>query len=181
MTRHLNQQQIIQAIVDISDLTDSQKAHLSACPRCGDSVNQLNTALARMGAMAAQSVPDAARPLVIPTKKPGLLQRLAWNWRPYFRVAVPVMVVLIIAVASVIVKSRHDKHMLALEEQDLRAAEQLMTEVNMLIDNPLSADIQTLISIVETESDEEFIQYILPTIENDPLSNMSGKKGEFIC
>lgn len=181
MTRHLNQQQIIQAIVDTSDLTDSQKAHLSTCPRCGDRVNQLDTALARMGAMAEQSVPETTRPLVLATEKQGLLQRLAWNWRPYLRVAVPVMVVLIIAVASVIVKSRYDEHMLALEEQDLMAAEQLMTEIHMLIENPLSADIQTLISIVETESDEEFIQYILPTIENDPLSNMPGKKGEFIC
>lgn len=181
MTQHLNQQQILRAIVDMADLTDSQKAHLDACPRCGQKVKRLDTTLAQMGAMAEQSVPDPSRPLVLSTEKPGFLESLTWNWRPYLRVAVPVVVVAIIAMTSLIVKNRIDKHILALEEQDLIAAEQLMTEVHMLIENPLSADMQTLISIVETESDEEFIQYILPTIENDPLSNMPGKKGESIC
>ena len=59
--------------------------------------------------------------------------------------------------------------------------EQLLSDIDRLIENPLPQELQSMISIAEIDPDEDFMEYIVPQTENDPLSNKQGKKGENIC
>ena len=59
--------------------------------------------------------------------------------------------------------------------------EQLLFDIDRLIENPLPQELQNMVSFTEIDSDEDFMEYIVPVTENDPLSNIPGKKGENIC
>jgi len=53
--------------------------------------------------------------------------------------------------------------------------------MDSLIENPLPQGLQTMVSFVEIDPDEDFMETLVPVVENDPLSNIPGKKGENIC
>jgi hypothetical protein len=68
--------------------------------------------------------------------------------------------------------------MLALEMQE---AEQLMTEVGRLVENALPY----MYSDISTESnaslDEEFMQFVIPSVEDEILSYDLEKGGVWLC
>ncbi len=177
--KHLAEAQILQAIVDLSDLSDDQQAHLKACPVCRGEKDRLDRVLLQVGSMARASAPTVSRRPVFPDKRPGFLQ--GWfEVRPLARIAVPALLLLIVATAVLVIKPDQDKHMAFVEEQMINP-EQLLSDIDRLIENPLPRELQAMISITEIDPDEDFMEFIVPTTENDPLSNIPGKKGENIC
>jgi len=178
--KHLEEAQILQAIVDISDLPDDQQAHLAACPVCLAEKGRLDRMLLQLGNMARASAPAVTGRPVLPDRRPGFLQRWFFSARPSVRIAVPALMVLMVATAALVLTPDQDKHVFFVEEQTIDP-EQLLSDIDGLIDNPFPQELQTMISIVEIDPDEDFMEYIVPTIETDPLSNVPGKKGEDIC
>jgi hypothetical protein len=96
------------------------------------------------------------------------------------RIAIPALLVLIVFTAALVLKPNQDKHIAFVAEQMIDP-EQLLSDMDRLIENPLPQELQTLISITEIDPDEDFMEYIVPPAENDPLSNKQGEKGENIC
>ena len=178
--KHLAEAQILQAIVDLSDLSDDQQAHLAACPVCIAQKDRLDRMLLQLGNMAKASAPVVIRRPVLPDRRPGFLQGWFFEVRPLVWIAVPVLLVFIVVSAVIVLKPDQDKHMAFVEEQMIDP-EQLLSDIDRLIENPLPQGLQTIISIAEIDPDEDFMEYIVPTTENDPLSNIPGKKGENIC
>ena len=177
---HLTEAQILQAIVDLSDLSDDQQVHLTACPVCVAEKDRLDRMLLQVGNMAKASVPSVVSRLVLPDRYPGFLQRWFFEVRPFVRIAVPALLVLVIITVALVLKPGQDMHTAFVEEQMIDP-EQLLIDIDRLIENPLPQGLQSLVSFAEIDSDEDFMEYIVPVIENDPLSNIPGKKGENIC
>ena len=178
--KHLEEEQILQAIVDISDLPNDQQAHLAACPVCLAEKGRLDKMLLQVGNMAKASAPAVTGRLVLPDRHPGFLQRWIFGAGPWARIAVPALLILILVTSVLVLQPDQDKHMSVVTEQTIDP-EQLLSDIDRLIENPLPQELQTMISIVEIDPDEDFMEYIVPTTENDPLSNVPGKKGENIC
>ena len=178
--KHLAEAQILQSLVDLSDLSGDQQAHLAACPVCMAEKNRLDRMLLQVGNMARASAPVVTSRPVLPDRHPGFLQRWFFDVRPLVRIAVPALLVLMVVTAVLVLKPDQDKHMSFVEKQTIDP-EQLLSDIDRLIENPLPQGLQSLISIAEIDPDEDFMEYIVPTTENDPLSNISGKKGENIC
>ena len=178
--RHLAETQILKAIVDLSDLSDDQQAHLEACSECLAEKNRLDRMLLQVGNMAKASAPAVMRRPVLPDRPPGFLQKWFFEVGPLVRIAVPALLVLMVVTAALVLKPDQDRHMAFVEEQMIDP-EQLLSDIDRLIENPLPQELQTMISIAEIDPDEDFMEYIVPTTENDPLSNIPGKKGENIC
>jgi len=177
---HLAESQILQAIVDLSDLSDDQRAHLEACPVCMAEKDRLDRMLSQLGNMAQASAPAVINRPVLPDRRPGFLLEWFFTIRPLAQIAVPVLLVLIVVTAVLVLRPGQDRHMAFVEVQMIDP-EQLMSDIDRLIENPLPQELQTMISITEIDPDEDFMEYIVPTTENDPLSNILGKKGENIC
>ena len=178
--KHLAEAQILQAIVDLSDLPDDQQAHLAACPVCVAQKDRLDRMLIQVGNMAKASAPAVMRRPVLPDRRPGFLQGKFFEAGPLVRIAVPALLVLIVVAVILVLKPDQDRYTAFVEEQMIDS-EQLLSDIDRLIENPLPQGLQTMISIAEIDPDEDFMEYIVPTTENDPLSNISGKKGENIC
>ncbi len=179
-SKHLAEAQILQAIVDLSDLSDDQQAHLRACTVCGAEKDRLERMLFQVGSMAKASAPTVIRRPVLPDKGPGFLQEWFFELRPLVRIAIPALLVLMVVTAALVLKPDQNKHMAYVTEQMIDP-EQLLSDIDRLIENPLPQELQTMISIAEIDPDEDFMEYIVPQTENDPLSNKQGKKGENIC
>ena len=65
--------------------------------------------------------------------------------------------------------------------RDSEPTSQPLADIDSLIENPLPQGFQSMISFTEIDPDEDFMEYIVPITENDPLSNIPGEKGESIC
>lgn len=177
---HLAEAQILQAIVDLSDLSDAQRAHLVDCPVCMAEINGLEQGLDLVGNMARASVPEPLSRPVLTNRYSGSLQRPFFNVGPLFRMAVPVFLVLIIVTATLVL--RHDSYTnTASLEIQMIDPEQLLADIDSLIDNPLPQEFQSMVSFTGIDPDEDFMEYIVPITENEPLSNIPGVKGESIC
>lgn len=177
---HLTEELILQAIVDLSDLSDEQQVHLTTCPMCQAEKERLDRMLLQVGDMARASAPVVVNRPVLPERHSGFLLERFFNFQPFVRIAVPVLLVLVIIMASLVLKPDSDTH-IAIVEQQMIDPEQLLSDIDRLIENPLPQELQTLVSFTGIDPDEDFMDYIVPTTENDPLSNVSGKKGENIC
>ena len=178
--KHLAEQQILQASVELSDLSDDAQAHLKVCNVCRAEKDHLDRLLLQVGSRARASAPTVIHHPVLPVKHPGFLQRWRLDVRPVARIAIPALLVLIVFTAALVLKPNQDKHIAFVAEQMIDP-EQLLSDMDRLIENPLPQELQTLISITEIDPDEDFMEYIVPPAENDPLSNKQGKKGENIC
>lgn len=177
---HLAEEQILQAIVDLSDLSDDQQVHLTTCPVCLAEKDRLDRMLLQIGNMARASAPAVVNRPVLPEKHAGFLQGWFFDFHPFVRIAVPALLILIVIMTTLVLKPDSDTHTAFVEKQMIDP-EQLLSDIDRLIENPLPQELQTMVSFTGIDPDEDFMEYIVPTTENDPLSNMSGKKGENIC
>jgi hypothetical protein len=65
--------------------------------------------------------------------------------------------------------------------QDMQEAEQLMTEVGMLVENALPPSYQEISGELSLGLDEEFIELIVPSVDVKPLTYESRKRGALSC
>lgn len=177
---HLKEKQILQAIVDLSDLTDAQQAHLKGCTACLAKKDRLDQMLFQVGNMARISAPNVVSRPVFTDRSAGFLSRPFFNFRPFIRIAVPVMFVLVIVTTVLVLKPAPVTHMTS-EEKPMIDPEQLLSDIDSLIENPLPRGFQPMLSFSGVDSDEDFMEFIVPVPENDPLSNKTDEKGESIC
>ena len=177
---HLNDDQIILAIVDEAELPLSLQEHLYLCPECQASQERLKQELARLGRKAKLFAPELKKRVSLPAEKPRSAISWFWNRRPSLGVAAAAALV-IIAVwwfGLPRVTPEHGADMAAREKWE---ADLLMTEIGILVENALP---QVYIDIsVEYDSvlEEEFMQFFVPSINNDSLSLDPGRKGERLC
>ena len=176
----MDETQLLKAIVDLSDLSSDQQAHLTDCPECLAEKARLDRMLLQVGKMAKASVPNGVRRPVLPDRSSNFLQKWFFNVRPLVRITVPALLVLIVATAALVLKPDQDVHIAMVEEQMIDP-EKLLSDMDRLIENPLPQGFQSMISFTEIDPDEDFMEYIVPITENDPLSNIPGEKGERIC
>ena len=179
-TEHLADNLILQAIVDPSDLSDPQQTHLAACPVCGAEKKRLEEMLLRLGNMAEASVPAVTGRPVLPESRPAWLQGRFFEIRSLARIAVPALVVLIVMTAVFVLNPGRDMHRASVDVR-VMDPEQLLSDMDRLIENPLPQELQVMVSFAEIDPDDDFMDYIVPITENDPLSGLPGVKGENIC
>jgi len=177
---HLTDTLILQAIVDPSDLPDSQQIHLAACPICGAEKKDLEELLLRLGDMAEASVPAVTVRPVLPDDRQGWLQEHFLGFRSLVRIAVPALAAFIVVMTALVLYHGRDMHMASVEVR-VMDPEQLLSDMDKLIENPLPQELQVMVSFAGIDPDDDFMDYIVPITENDPLSGLPGGKGENVC
>jgi hypothetical protein len=74
--------------------------------------------------------------------------------------------------------SVEDGNTIAMEMEE---AEALMTEIAVLVDNPLPAVYLDISAESSTGPDEEFIEFVVPSVENESITYDSRKRGVSLC
>ena len=137
---HLNEEEIIMAVVDTADLDLSQQQHISQCSRCRSQIQAMNDDLADMGRIAESTSPKVTRPFRAPSGQPERTGR--------FRFGRKLAAGLAVTIACVIVAGLFWQNQLSHRRQqfarEMLEAEQLMRQVNVLVENPLPETIMSI-------------------------------------
>jgi hypothetical protein len=177
---HLDEDQLLWAVVGEAEFPLPLQEHLSACPHCRANKESFEQDLARLGQTAERFAPLPKRRVSLPVEKPRGFIGWSWGWRTYVSAAVAAALVLVFVWWSPTTRTTPGGNgdIVALEMQE---AEQFMTEVSMLVENALPPVYQDISAESGAGFDEEFIQFVVPSVEDEPLSYDSGRRGVLPC
>jgi predicted anti-sigma-YlaC factor YlaD len=162
--RHLDETQIIQAVVDAADLPVAVRDHLAECTHCLENKESFARELANLGQMAEHYAPKPQRRIILPVEEARHTFWSLLNWRNVVAATATVAAVLLIVWGADVMRnlSQPGTQNLSVE---LLEAERLMTEVNTLVDNALPAFYLELSGEKNPENVEEFYQFLIPSVE----------------
>ena len=172
---HLNEEQLLLAVVDETDLPASLRDHLKTCPVCSAEKGRFQQNLGRLGHMAERSAPSPSRKVNLPVHESA--QRPLpwyWNWRNTFAAGMATGVLaLVIVYGSMLVKTTQEAELASLT-QEMWEDDQLMTEISELAENALPAFYLDISGEPDPDFDEEFIDFVIPSAEGDLVSRNGG-------
>lgn len=172
---HLNEEQIYKAIIDESQLLPSENEHLSDCPECRTAVESFQNDLKLIGQTAERFVPLPKRRKIL-YEKTG--KNSLFGWGTSFAAAITILFFVITMHSDsmkLIFDNKTDITNSALYSEDI-----LMTQVNNLIENPLPAKYLFISDEDNTDYDEGFIDFVVPSVDDEVLSSTE-MKGYISC
>ncbi len=178
---HLKEELIIRALIDETDLPEAARQHLASCPVCRGKKEKLEQELVMFGRNAKEYSPAPKRRISLPEKSRRDAVGWFWNWQAASGMAAVAAVILVVISWNALFRAQPKLPMVA-TTQELIAAEEFMTEVDLLVNNALPAVYQDISGESYSEIDEEFIDYIMPATFDDVSRYDGGKtEGETLC
>ena len=179
-SQHLNDEQMVQAVVDAADLPASVRQHLTECRQCLADRNSFELQLQRLGQNAKQFSPQPQRRIILPAAKNRRPMRRLLDWHKWMAAAATVAAVFLIVWATNTVYNPTESENKNVTVE-LMEAQRLMTEVNTLVDNALPSFYLEISGEKNATYDEEFYQFLIPTLGNSTSTSDRGKKGTSLC
>jgi hypothetical protein len=177
---HLSQDQLLLAIVEESDLPIALQEHLFTCHQCRSDKDRLEQKLTQVGRMAKKYTPPSKQRISLPDSE----FRSFYPWFSGQRAALGLaltVVMLILVVwwsAPFNITPEGGMEITALEMQE---SESFMSEISILAENALPTVYMDITGESYTGFDEEFIQFIIPSINIESQSYDSETKGVLPC
>jgi hypothetical protein len=165
---HLNEEQIIRAVIDEKDLTGEDRQHFMNCQLCTSKVALFKDDLQELGDNARVSVPSLRKNISLPGDEETALSYKS-RWLPSFGVAVMAGLVLFFYVLGL--ETMSPKFIALQSPEDLLEDEYLMEDILEMVENPLSESIYEITG-VNGGFDEEFLQFVVPDVQYDFQSKL---------
>ncbi len=176
---HLEEDQLSLAVIDEADLSPSQREHLSGCHQCRERKEKIEAGLSQLGQMAEHFAPSPKKRFSLPIEKQQRSFLWSWQWRTGLGVAVAAIFIAVVGVPPLYEDKQEPGDILF--TQEMLEAEEFMLEVSTLAENALPQEYIYITGETGEETDEEFMDFMAPTIEDDYWSLDSGKKGGELC
>ena len=162
---HLQQEHILWAVIDESELAGEYRQHLRQCPVCKTKVEQLRSGLEDLGEIARQAVPSYTRPVRLPSERVARISQNA-GWLPFFGAAA--MAGLLVFFYFMGTKTMIPSEFATLQSQEsLLEDESLMRQISEMVENPLSEDMYEISGENGIWFDDDFLQFVVPDIQDD--------------
>jgi hypothetical protein len=162
--QHLDDEQLIQSVVDASDLPGSVQAHLAECGQCLAGKNSFELEMTTLSQKAEQFAPQPQRRIMLPAQKSKNPFRNLLDWHNLVAAAATVAAVFILVWGTNLVRNLSEPGIENLTA-DMVESERLMTEVKTLVDNALPPFYLVLSGENNAGYDDDFYQFLIPTIE----------------
>jgi len=167
---HLPEGQILRAVVDEKDLPGEDQQHLRACSVCKRKIEQVRGGLQAFGKKAGQAVPPFSRPVRLPSEKPARISQNA-GWLPFFGAAAMAGLLMFFYFMSMEIMPRPG--LITMQSQEnLLEDESLMRQISEMVENPLSDDMYEISGENGVDFDEDFLQFLVPEIQDDFQSEL---------
>lgn len=177
--KHLDEDQLLKALVDEQGLPHEFRMHLDHCQLCKGQLGSLQETLETFGRKAEEHVPAATRKIHLEDK--GYKTTGAWNLfrLPSYGAAA------VITVALLIFLWPQPDHLSEVEQfvsqGDFVEDERLMQEISELIENSLPEDFSDITSDMTIGFDDDFLEFVVPDFIDDVQSYNSHKGGIKKC
>ncbi len=173
---HLAENDLLQAVVDDSSLSQHLRQHLNECSRCRLQKERFEQELVRLGQLARRYAPEPRRRVSIGTDR----RRLPFlNWKFAFGAAA-VAAAIIVVWATVLIQNQQPGSVGNLA-QNMIEAERLMTEIDGLVENALPPVYLEIVGETDLNPNEEFLEFLIPAAEDDPQISALTMKGPARC
>ncbi|MGD8408822.1 MAG: hypothetical protein PVI49_01350 [Desulfobacterales bacterium] len=173
---HLGENDILQAVIDDTDLSQGVKQHLNECAHCRLQKERFEQELERLGQLAKRYAPEPRRRVTVDTAR---VRRPFLNWKFAFGAAA-VAVTIIIVWATVLIQTQQPGSVGNLA-QNMVEAERLMTEIDVLVENALPPVYLEIVGETDLNPDEEFLEFLIPDTEDSPRISALTMKGPARC
>jgi len=161
---HLNEEKITRAVIDEQELDRADRQHLAACLICHKKVTQIKDELQELGDNALWAVEPLRKNVILPHEEPAPASHKS-SWLPTF--GVTAMAGLALFFYFLGMESMSPTRLTPYQSAEvLMEDEYLMEEIFEMVENPLS---ETLYEITGDNEgfDEDFLQFMVPEIEED--------------
>jgi len=163
---HLTEKEIIQAVIDETDLTESTREHLSMCHICRNEKEGLGNQLIRLGKTAESLSPLPRKSFKLPWKDILKTPRVwKWQWRSLLAAGMAAaMIFAVLLWKTPFPTAQKDKE----EERTIEFVqdEQLMADISSLVENPLPEIYYDLSGESISDVSEEFINFVIIDVDN---------------
>lgn len=177
---HLDEDLLIRAVVNEDDLPPEHREHLSICPKCNANKKKIENDLKQLGQMAKRFAPSPGKNVSLPEVKLSWAQQWSWQWRGAFAVAVAAVFILFVTGIPPLFKNVPGG-IDNLSPQQVPEYEELMSEVSRLAENALPPVYMDIAVESDSEFNEEFIEFLVPAVEDMPSTYNSRKTGGKLC
>lgn len=177
---HLSTDQLLKAIVDEGELSPEMRNHLADCPQCQKEKKKTERHLDALSQTAKRMVPATSRTVRLPEKKIPTSYWKGLRLRPVYAMATVILFVVIAVWWPGRFESTPEPDQIVMV-YELQEEEQLMIDVGMVVENALPEAYQNVLTVFETEPEEDFMQFIVPSEESDDSTSLFHKKGEEPC
>ena len=160
---HLNEEQIILAVVDEKELTGEHLQHILECQLCNKKISQFQDELHGLGENARLSVPPLTKNITLPKEEESSVSYKS-RWLPSFGAAAMAGLVLFLYFLSI--ESTPQRFIALQSPEAMLEDEYLMEEIFEMVENPLS-DVLYDISGENGGFDDEFLQFVVPDVQED--------------
>lgn len=176
---HLNDEELLSAVIDTGDLDSKKRAHLAACPACQKRKSAVEAPFVRMGDLAARFTPPR------PAGSPSIVQRqpgrnifgMGFRLRPMLAAAIGILLMVTWIGWQSGDRRRGGGSLDSAQLQKIDDAA-LMAEVEALIDGALPEAYRHIAGDPELRFTDDFMRFVAPLPEDDSLSFDSKQRGE---
>jgi predicted anti-sigma-YlaC factor YlaD len=173
---HLEEDDILQAVVDDTDLSVLQQQHLVECSQCRTRKERLKHELARLGQLAERYAPKPQKRVIVAEQK---VWSSLLNWRIAISAAAVAAVILVVW-GTLLIQNQQQGSIGNLA-QDMVEAERLMTQINILVENALPQVYLDIVGETSLNLDEDFMDFLIPVNEGAARISALAKKGSILC
>ncbi len=173
---HLEENDILQAVIDDNDLSQPLRQHLNKCSHCRLQKARFEQELTRLGQLAKHYAPQSRQRVAIMDArvKPPFL-----NWK--FVLGAAAVAATVMVVWATVLIQRQPPGSVGNLAQNMVEAERLMTEINVLVENALPPVYLEIVGEAELNQDEEFMEFLIPAAEDPPRISALTMKGTLRC
>jgi hypothetical protein len=169
---HLQEEKILWAVIDEKELGGEEQQHLRECQHCRGKVEQIQADLQDFGQKARQAVPPFSRPVTLPVEKSAAASH-GPGWLPFFAAAAMAGFVVFFYFMGMKPMEPPPAGLVTVQSQEsLLEDETLMRQISELVEDPLYEDMYEITGENGTDIDEEFLQFIMPYIQDDFQSEL---------
>jgi hypothetical protein len=152
--RHLDEEQIIEAVVDEKGLDGALRRHLLQCPSCRARKEDLQGRLARFGQISREGIPADFRKPRLSRHRAGV-SKWTWELRPALGMSIAFASLLALLITPLTLNRDTTIYTLDRVFQEMRQDGEFLSEIEKLEDNPLP---HIYVEISDPGDDEKDIQ-----------------------
>jgi hypothetical protein len=173
---HLDEDQLLWALIDEAELPPPLRAHVSTCPQCRAKKERFEQDLEKLGQTAGHYAPLLKKRVTLPVEKPQRSYKGYWAWPASLgAVVTAALLILVLSWPTPMKITPPDKEDWV--AQDVWEANRFMTEISLIAENALPAVYLDISAMTESGFDEGFVEFLVPSVEGEQTSKDSNKRG----
>ncbi len=173
---HLSEKQLLLAVVDETRLPLLLQQHLSVCRRCREEKGKIEQTFSRIGETAKRFAPFPVKQPTVPSVTP---QKAVW--RPALAMALTTALVIAAVWWAFVSTSPPESVPINNYTFEMWEDEQFMAEISFLTENALPSEYMEMITEPDLDTQDDFLQYIVPSTDTQPVSHDWKIKGGTLC